>query len=199
MRHHLIAQFGGQFPCEAVEQRLGRLLPHTVGRQPVGEAADLDEGERIGHQPPAGERHCVHQREQLAAELAGQVRRLLPLLADDGRMPQREMDAAPQLDLELDRIRLGGADRLELALEAGIPATLAMVSSVSAFAALCVVALVRRKAVRFALAGTAASLMVGIHALVDFSLQMPAVAVTYAALLGVCAAQCLRRLKESAN
>jgi O-antigen ligase len=88
---------------------------------------------------------------------------------------------------------------LELALEAGIPATLAMVSSVAAFAALCVVALVRRKAVRFALAGTAASLMVAIHALVDFSLQMPAVAVTYAALLGVCAAQCLRRLRENAS
>ena len=85
---------------------------------------------------------------------------------------------------------------LELALEAGIPAALALVSSVFAFAALCVVALIRRKAVRFALAGTTASLMVGAHALVDFSLQMPAVAVTYAAILGVCAAQSLQRLSE---
>ncbi|MGE0151805.1 MAG: O-antigen ligase family protein [Reyranellaceae bacterium] len=88
---------------------------------------------------------------------------------------------------------------LELALEAGIPAAAAMVLAVLAFVALCVLALLRRKAVRFALAGTAASLMVGVHALVDFSLQMPAVAVTYAAVLGVCAAQCRRRLSQRAD
>lgn len=86
---------------------------------------------------------------------------------------------------------------LELALEAGIPATAAMVASVFSFAALCMLALLRRKGVRFALAGIAASLMVGFHAIVDFSLQMPAVAITYAAVLGVCAAQSLRRLSEN--
>lgn len=85
---------------------------------------------------------------------------------------------------------------LELALEAGIPAAAAMLASVLCFVGLCAVALLKRKAVRFALAGTAASLMVGVHALVDFSLQMPAVAITYAAVLGVCAAQCLRRLRQ---
>lgn len=85
---------------------------------------------------------------------------------------------------------------LELALEAGIPAMAAMVASVFSFVALCALALLRRKGIRFALAGIAASTMVGIHALVDFSLQMPAVAVTYAAVLGLCAAQCLRRLSE---
>ena len=85
---------------------------------------------------------------------------------------------------------------LELALEAGIPAALAMVAAIFAIAALCLVALLRRRAVRFALAGLGASIMVAIHALVDFSLQMPAVAVTYAAVLGVCAAQSLRRLTE---
>lgn len=86
---------------------------------------------------------------------------------------------------------------LELALEAGIPAAAAIVAAVLAFAALCAVALLRRKAVRFALAGIAASLMVGLHALVDFSLQMPAVAITYAAILGVCSAQSLRRLSPA--
>jgi len=85
---------------------------------------------------------------------------------------------------------------LELALEAGIPATAAMIASILAFAVLCALALLRRKGVRFALAGIAASLMVGFHAIVDFSLQMPAVAVTYAAILGVGAAQSLRRLSE---
>ncbi len=85
---------------------------------------------------------------------------------------------------------------LELALEAGIPAAAALVASVFSFAILCMLALLRRKGVRFALAGIAASLMVGFHAIVDFSLQMPAVAVTYAAVLGVCAAQSLRRLSE---
>jgi hypothetical protein len=83
---------------------------------------------------------------------------------------------------------------LELALEAGIPAAVAVVLSVFCFVALCLLALLRRKAVRFALAGLGASALVGAHALVDFSLQMPAVAITYAALLGVCAAQSLRRL-----
>jgi hypothetical protein len=85
---------------------------------------------------------------------------------------------------------------LELALEAGIPAAAALVLSAFSFAALCGLALLRRKAVRFALAGIGASVLVGAHALVDFSLQMPAVAITYAALLGVCAAQSLRRLSE---
>lgn len=85
---------------------------------------------------------------------------------------------------------------LELALEAGIPAMLAMSAAILALAMLCVLALLRRRAVRFALAGLAASLMVAIHALVDFSLQMPAVAVTYAAILGVAAAQSLRRIAE---
>lgn len=85
---------------------------------------------------------------------------------------------------------------LELALEAGIPATLAMIASIFSFAALCALALLRRRGVRFALAGIAASLMVAFHAIVDFSLQMPAVAVTYAAVLGACAAQSLRRLSE---
>ena len=85
---------------------------------------------------------------------------------------------------------------LELALEAGLPAAASMILAVFAFVALCANALLRRKGVRFALAGLAVSLMVGIHALVDFSLQIPAVAVTYAAVLGVAAAQSLRRLSE---
>lgn len=86
---------------------------------------------------------------------------------------------------------------LELALEAGIPAAIAIVLTVLLFAALCGVALVRHRSVRFSLTGVAVSFLVGLHALVDFSLQMPAIAVTYAAVLGACAAQSLRRLSPA--
>jgi len=37
--------------------------------------------------------------------------------------------------------------------------------------------------------GVAATLLVGIHSFFDFSLQMPAVAITYACILGVACAQ----------
>ncbi len=86
---------------------------------------------------------------------------------------------------------------LELALEAGIPAAIAIVLAVLLLAALCGVALVRRRSIRFSLTGVAVSLLVGLHALVDFSLQMPAIAITYAAVLGACAAQSLRRLSTA--
>jgi O-antigen ligase len=37
--------------------------------------------------------------------------------------------------------------------------------------------------------GVAASVLVGIHSFLDFSLQMPAIAITYAAILGVACSQ----------
>ena len=42
----------------------------------------------------------------------------------------------------------------------------------------------RRRDQVFALAAVGATVLVALHALVDFSLQIPAVAVTFAALLG---------------
>jgi O-antigen ligase len=72
---------------------------------------------------------------------------------------------------------------VELLVELGWPATLALLVAM--------VLLVRRCARNLdgpnriaGLVGLTASVLVGIHALVDFSLQIPAVAVTYAALLG---------------
>ncbi len=85
---------------------------------------------------------------------------------------------------------------LELALEGGIPVAAALTGCVLALAAPCLLALWRRRSIVFGLTGSVAAIGVGVHALVDFSLQMPAVAVTFLALLGACAAQCRRSLGE---
>ena len=47
----------------------------------------------------------------------------------------------------------------------------------------------RRRGQRFTLVAVGATVLVAMHALVDFSLQIPAVAVTFAALLGIGVAQ----------
>lgn len=83
---------------------------------------------------------------------------------------------------------------LELALEGGIPAAAALTACVAALAAPCLLALWRRRSLAFGLTGTVAAIGVGVHALFDFSLQMPAVAVSFLALLGACAAQSRRSL-----
>jgi hypothetical protein len=49
--------------------------------------------------------------------------------------------------------------------------------------------LVRQRDAIFPCIGIAASILVGFHALIDFSLQIPAVAITYVFLLGVGVAQ----------
>jgi len=79
---------------------------------------------------------------------------------------------------------------LENAFELGIPAALAL------YAAIAGVALTCWRGVRhrhrdwvYPALGVAASLLVGIHALFDFSLQIPAVALLYAFILGIACAQ----------
>ena len=60
-------------------------------------------------------------------------------------------------------------------------------------AGMCLAGCLRRRRDRvFPAVGFAASVAVCAHAFVDFSLQIPAVAVTYAAVLGVGAAQSWR-------
>jgi O-antigen ligase len=79
---------------------------------------------------------------------------------------------------------------LEHAVELGLPATVVLYLGPLALLALCVRGvLTRRRDQVFPLVAAAASVCVGLHALVDFSLQIPAVAVTYAAILGAGAAQ----------
>lgn len=81
-------------------------------------------------------------------------------------------------------------DYLENTLEMGIPAALAFFAALGLLAGRCVMGVFqrRRDAIYPAIA-VAATVLVGVHAVVDFSLQIPAVAVTYAAILGMGVAQ----------
>lgn len=79
---------------------------------------------------------------------------------------------------------------LEWALEAGLPAAILMVCTIGALALACLRgALVRQRNAMFPTIAAAATTLVAIHALVDFSLQIPAVTVYYAAILGMGYAQ----------
>lgn len=86
---------------------------------------------------------------------------------------------------------------LELALEAGLPA-LALVCGILAFLWWrCIQGSAeRRHNAVFPCLGVAATALVAAHSLVDFSLQIPAVSVTYAALLGVGVAQSWRHSRH---
>jgi O-antigen ligase len=87
-------------------------------------------------------------------------------------------------------VDLAHNDYLENALELGVPAAVLLVAAVLYLACCCLVGVFRRRRdVIYPLAGTAATVMVGVHSAFDFSLQIPAVTVTYAVLLGIGVAQ----------
>lgn len=87
-------------------------------------------------------------------------------------------------------VRMAHNDYLELALELGIPATLLLVSAVAAPAAGCARGVrARRRHRAIAAVGISAAILVGTHSMVDFSLQIPAVAVTFCLVLGLASAQ----------
>ncbi len=80
---------------------------------------------------------------------------------------------------------------LENLLELGIPAALALFASVAGLCVLCVIGIRRRRQnAVYPCVGLGATVLVGVHSIVDFSLQIPAVTVTYAFLMGIAAAQC---------
>lgn len=84
-------------------------------------------------------------------------------------------------------------DILETLADLGLPAGLAYMAAPMLLAGACFAGCLRRRRDRiFPAVGFAASVVVGVHAFVEFSLQIPAVAVTYAALLGVGVAQSWR-------
>lgn len=92
-------------------------------------------------------------------------------------------------------ISLSGIDKahntyLEFALEAGLPALLVVLVLFASLLWICIRGLRRRQrdTVYPALA-ISASALVATHALVDFSVQIPAVAITYMAILGIGVAQ----------
>ncbi len=74
---------------------------------------------------------------------------------------------------------------LENALELGLPAVLALNLAIGLLVWRCVEGMrTRRRDAGFPATAVAASVLVGLHSLVDFSLQMPAVALLYAVILG---------------
>ena len=84
-------------------------------------------------------------------------------------------------------------DLLETLADLGLLAGLAYIAAPMLLAGMCFAGCLRRRRDSlFPAVGFAASVAVGAHALVDFSLQVPAVAVTYAAILGLGVAQSWR-------
>ena len=83
-------------------------------------------------------------------------------------------------------------DYLELVLELGIPAAALLFFSIALLAGGCARGVWRRQRnFEFSAVGTAACILVGAHSLVDFSLQIPAVAVTFSLVLGIAVTQAI--------
>ena len=79
---------------------------------------------------------------------------------------------------------------LESALELGLPAAGLLLAAAAAPALLCMRGLLRRRRDRtLPCLGLAATMLVALHAAVDFSPQIPAVAALYALLMGIAGAQ----------
>ena len=79
---------------------------------------------------------------------------------------------------------------LENALELGVPAAIALNAAILLLAGIALRGVqIRKRDWAIAGIGIAATVLVGLHALVDFSLQIPAVAVLYAFMLGIAVAQ----------
>jgi O-antigen ligase len=79
---------------------------------------------------------------------------------------------------------------LENAFEMGVPAALALYVALAGLALTCLRGVRRRhRDWVFPATGVAASVLVALHATVDFSLQIPAVAILYACIMGVACAQ----------
>lgn len=89
-----------------------------------------------------------------------------------------------------DRVDMAHNTYIEHLVELGVPATLLLYAGPLLLFGYCVRGVfVRRRNQLFPLVAVGATVLVALHALVDFSLQIPAVAVTYAALLGIGVAQ----------
>lgn len=87
---------------------------------------------------------------------------------------------------------------LENALELGLPAAILLIASVGGILEACALALRRRKRGRlFPVVGISAITIVGLHSIVDFSLEIPAVAITFAAIAGVACAQSFRSSRRT--
>jgi O-antigen ligase len=80
---------------------------------------------------------------------------------------------------------------LENMLELGVPAAAILAAAVAVLFVLCAIGVRRRRQnAVYPCVGLAATVVVAVHSLVDFSLQIPAVAMTYAMIMGLACAQC---------
>lgn len=85
---------------------------------------------------------------------------------------------------------------LENAFELGVPAALALYLALAGLVVTCWRGVARRhRDWVFPAAGVGASVLVGVHAMVDFSAQLPAVAMLYATIMGVGVAQSVSSLE----
>ncbi|NDF12700.1 MAG: O-antigen ligase family protein [Proteobacteria bacterium] len=88
---------------------------------------------------------------------------------------------------------------LENAAELGIPGCTLLLLSFVSMVGLCLKGLiVRRQNFVFPAAGIAVTALIAIHSLFDFSMQIPAVAITYFAFMGVCVGESWSSQEDSA-
>ena len=79
---------------------------------------------------------------------------------------------------------------LENLFELGVPAAMALFLALGGLVLTCLKGVRRRhRDWAYPAVGVAASVLVGIHAMLDFSLQLPAVAILYACIMGIACAQ----------
>ncbi|HFD16911.1 MAG TPA: O-antigen ligase family protein, partial [Rhodospirillales bacterium] len=89
----------------------------------------------------------------------------------------------PRFELIFDRAH---NTYLEHAVELGLPATVLLYAAMALLFGYLLAGVFRRRRNRiFPLVAASSTVLVGFHALVDFSVQIPAVAVTYAAIVGL--------------
>lgn len=89
---------------------------------------------------------------------------------------------------------------LENALELGVPAAAALCTAIAACARICWLGIRRRRRHRlYPMVGVAVTALVAAHAWVDFSLQIPAVSISYAFVLGIACAQSFPSRPEGPN
>ena len=110
-------------------------------------------------------------------------------LSSVSSIPVRRVPLPVRLDPEVHYDRAHNT-WLENLFELGIPAALALFLSIGGLALTCLRG-VRERHRDWAIpaTGVAATVLVGVHALLDFSLQIPAVGILYACIMGVACAQ----------
>lgn len=89
---------------------------------------------------------------------------------------------------------------LENAFELGLPASASLLLAIFWVMVLSIKGVMRRRRDWFyPAAGVSATMLVAVHSLFDFSLQIPAIAITYAAIMGMSVAQSFSSIKKKSS